>query len=153
MRYEAIRAIVDSIGQILREPRRRDVDVTDKKEQGCSMLLVALELRSYSQVIGKAIASLRPALSVRIVDPENLLTETERLRPRLVLSSHKKHLIAPAAPDWIEYHFTDEEVPIVLVNGQREETPVRDLDDLLALIDRTLAASEDAECSRRSWAS
>lgn len=110
-----------------------------------TILLVALEPRSYREAIGSAIAALRPELSVRIADPQDLVQETARFRSALVLCSRKKHLTAPAATQWIEYYADeDAQPPAVFVNGRREETPALDLEGMLALVDRTLAPQVQA---------
>lgn len=115
------------------------MNATETRKEDSTILLVALEPRSYSQAIGWAIAALRPALSVRVVEPQDLVEETARFRPRLVLCSRKKHPSALAATGWIEYHFSDYGPPTVIVNDRREKTPALDLYDMLALIERTLA--------------
>lgn len=109
-----------------------------------STILVALEPRSYNQAIGEAIAALRPTLSVHVVDSEDLVQETAWLMPRLVLCSRKKHPIAPEETAWIEYRFPEYEPPTVLVNGQSEESPILDLNDIVSLIDRTLEQTAEA---------
>ena len=117
---------------------------TETREEDRAVLLVALEPRSYREAIGGAITTLRPDLVVEIVDPDDLVKETLRFRPELVLCSRKKHLTALAATNWIEYYYTDEEPSTVLVNGEREEMPALDLEGMLALIDRMLSAAHPA---------
>ena len=77
------------------------MDATDKRARDANLLLVAVEPRAYRDIIGQAIAALRPALSVRIVEPGDLVTQTAWLRRGLVLCSRKKHPTARSGIAWI----------------------------------------------------
>jgi hypothetical protein len=48
---------------------------------------VAIEPRAYRDAIGRVVGDLRPSLDVRVVQPEELGGEVERLAPQLVLCS------------------------------------------------------------------
>lgn len=49
-------------------------------------LIVAIEPRSYRQVIGQAISALRPHVKVTILEPDTLRAGVRRLKPELVFA-------------------------------------------------------------------
>lgn len=113
-------------------------------ERGRVRVLVAIEPRSYGQVIGKALQKLRPHLFVVVVEPENLLSEAERLCPELLFS----HLSGPEMPvdgvgAWVELSVEPGRPSRACVNGRVKEFEDTDLDDLLALVDESERQSRE----------
>ena len=92
MRYEPARAIVAWKGEYLQGKGRDmngETDATAKWAQEGTVLLVALEPRCYREAIGRIVAARRQALSVKIVEPDDLVAEAAWLRRGLVLCSRK----------------------------------------------------------------
>jgi hypothetical protein len=100
-------------------------------------VLVAIEPRSYSEAIGRALEVLRPGLAVRVVEPADLVAEVSRLDPDLVVCSQPRVSAASSEARWIEYYPYDERAPI-RVDGRSEDLAQITLEDLFAVIDRTL---------------
>ena len=99
-------------------------------------ILIAIEPRSYGQVVGNAIEKLRPRLEVVVVEPEDLVPEAERLRPELLFS----HLRGPDMPtaevqSWVEISVEPDRASTASVNGEVKEIADLDLDGLLSLVD------------------
>ena len=61
-------------------------------------VLMAIEPRSYREVIGEAIRGLRPHLEVVIVEPDALEPEMARLDPELVICSQPSIAAANGRP-------------------------------------------------------
>ena len=99
-------------------------------------VLVAIEPRSYGQVIGNAIQKLRPRLEVVVVEPEDLVAEAERLRPEL-LFSHLRGSEMPfgEAQAWVELSVEPDRPSAARVDGRVEELVNPGLGDLLSIVD------------------
>ena len=98
--------------------------------------MIAIEPRSYGQVIGNAIHKLRPHLDVVVVKPENLVSEAEALHPELLFS----HLRGAEMPTgkvgaWVELSVEPDRPSTACVGGQLKELSNLNLDGLLALVD------------------
>ena len=101
-----------------------------------AVIIVALELRFYSEVIGYAIQEMRPSLLVEVVSPDALHEEVERLEPRIILCSQPKPTTLTGRCVWIEYRRPYDEPTVLRINGQRREVGRSiELNDLLAAID------------------
>ena len=99
-------------------------------------ILIAIEPRSYGQVIGNAVEKLRPHLEVVVVEPEYLVSEVERVYPDLLFS----HLRGPELPvvrveAWVELSVEPDRPSTMSVDGQIKELINMDLDDLLSIVD------------------
>lgn len=101
-------------------------------------LLVSLEPRAYSEVIGATIDALRPHLEVRVVPPEALCQEVARETPEMVLCSQPLRVCSDALkPYWVEYQpYAEPPHEIVFVNGEGAGMTNVEMDDLLDLVDR-----------------
>lgn len=100
-------------------------------------VLVAIEPRSYREIIGCAIAGLRPDLEVSVVQPEELLAETARLEPEVVIHSRPEEPLA-GVTTWIGLP-EDPAVPATLYRGgHRSEMPGFDLEKLISVLDETI---------------
>ena len=99
-------------------------------------ILIAIEPRSYGQVIGTAVQKLRPRLEVVVVEPEDLVPEAERLRPELLFS----HLPGPDMPTaevraWVHLSVEPDRPSAARVNGRRKEFTNPELGELLSVVD------------------
>ena len=98
-------------------------------------VLMAIEPRSYREVIGEAIQGLRPHLEVTIIEPDALEPEMARLDPGLVICSRPSTAPANGRPGWIEFRPYAQPAAKIYVGGQRFELEEVDLEDLLSVVD------------------
>lgn len=107
-------------------------------------ILIAIEPRSYGQVVGNALRKLRPHLEVVVVEPEELVPEAERLCPEL-LFSHLRYSEMPAGSvgAWVELSVEPDRPSVACVDGQIKELVNLDLDGLLAIVDEAEQYVED----------
>ena len=96
---------------------------------------MAIEPRSYREVIGEAIRGLRPHLEVVIVEPDALEPEMARLDPELVICSRPSIAAANGRPAWIEFRPYDQPAARVYVGSQQFELEEVELEDLLRVVD------------------
>lgn len=104
-------------------------------------LLVSLEPRAYSEVIGYTIGAMRPRLDVEVVEPDSLYSEVENASPEIVLCSKpycgRNH---NSGPYWVEYYpYAERPGETIRVNGRRSRMVNVEMDDLLDLVDRATA--------------
>ena len=98
-------------------------------------VLMAIEPRSYREVIGEAIRGLRPHLEVVIVEPDALEPEMARLDPELVICSRPSIVATNGRPAWIEFRPYDQPAATIYVGGRRFELEEVELEDLLSVVD------------------
>ncbi|HEX2729153.1 MAG TPA: hypothetical protein VHM16_05315 [Rubrobacteraceae bacterium] len=101
-------------------------------------VLIAIEPRSYREVIGLAIEELRPNLRVEVVEPGTLQSEVSRLRPDLVLcggSDTVSRSAGTGAKAWFEFQPYAETQATVCLGGEISKIEDVDLDDILSVID------------------
>jgi hypothetical protein len=120
------------------EPPTRDTP--DDEEDKGSLVLLAIEPRSYAEAIGGVIAELRPGIDVVVVSPEELLPEMERRMPNLVLCGDDRPDGCDEAVRWAEFR-PYEEPEVVRIDGRDERFPGLGLEDLLGLVDRLAVGS------------
>ena len=101
---------------------------------GPPLVLVCLEPRSYSGVIGGAIAQLRPELDTLVVEPEELSAEVECRAPSLVLSASPRPAYCDEDVRWAEFRPYDEP-DVVYVDGRPHRFLELDLWGLLEVVD------------------
>ena len=95
-------------------------------------VLVAIEPRAYRYAIATVIGDLRPRADVRVVDPEVLAGEAERLGPHLVLCSQPE-------PRWVEFHpYADEPKVRIRIGDRWSVLDDAGLEDLLAIVDAAI---------------
>lgn len=99
------------------------------------MVLVAIEPRSYRQVIGQAIQALRPQIEVVVLDPSTLEAGVERLDPELVFANRPDVSAPTGRPAWVEFRPYEEPPARVCLAGRLRELEEVELDDLLSLVD------------------
>ncbi len=98
---------------------------------------MAIEPRSYREVIGEAIRGLRPHLEVVIVEPDALEPEMARLDPDLVICSRPSVAATNGSPAWIEFRPYDQPTATIYVGSRRFELEEVELEDLLSVVDET----------------
>jgi len=103
------------------------------------VVLVALEPRSYREVIGEAIQDLRPHLEVKVVEPEKLGAEVARLDPEVVLCSQPNTFTSSGRRHWVEFNPYDKPTGTLCVGGRRSELEEVGLNDLLSVVDQGTA--------------
>ena len=104
-------------------------------------VVVAIEPRSYRQVIGRALQALRPHLEVVVLDPGTLEAGVARMEPHLVFADRPNAFAlrgGPAgSPVWVEFRPYEKPPARVCLAGRRWELEEVDLPDLLAIVDQT----------------
>jgi hypothetical protein len=98
-------------------------------------VLMAIEPRSYREVIGEAIRGLRPHLEVVIVGPDALEPEIARLDPELVIYSRPSIAATNGGSAWIEFRPYDQAAARIYVGGRQFELEEVELEDLLSVVD------------------
>ncbi len=101
------------------------------------VVLIALEPRSYRQVIGQTIQALRPHVEVVVLEPGTLEAGVARLEPDLVFADRPDASAPTGSPAWVEFRPYEEPPARVRLGGKRWELEEVDLSDLLAIVDRT----------------
>ena len=101
------------------------------------VVLVAIEPRSYRQVIGKTIRSLRPHVEVIVLEPDTLGAGIRRLDPELVFASRTDTFAPTGRSAWVEFRPYEQPPARVCLGGRRWELEEVGLDDLLSLVDET----------------
>ena len=102
-------------------------------------MVIAHELKAYSDVIAAALGVLRPQLPVTIVTPGELDGAVTAAAPHLVLASSAPQALPPHVQTWIEL-YPGGSNHAVIHQGSEQRT-IRDIDfaTLLALLDEALA--------------
>ncbi len=94
-------------------------------------VLIASELRSYSQAIASAFRELRPDTEVFEAEPGDLNREVLRLWPDLVICSKVTPVVKEHSPSWVELYPHCDSRSTVSVNGEVSEVQDIQLSDLL----------------------
>ena len=66
-------------------------------------VLIAIEPRSYREVIGEVIQSLRPHVEVTVLHPDTLGAGVERLDPDLVFANRPDTFSSTGRSAWVEF--------------------------------------------------
>lgn len=98
-------------------------------------VIVAIEPRSYRQVIGETLRVLRPHIEVSVLDPDTLRAGVTRLEPDLVFSNQPDTFAPTGRPAWVEFLPYEEPPARICVAGQRREMEQVELEDLLSIVD------------------
>ena len=107
------------------------------------VVLIAIEPRSYRQIIGRTIQALRPHLEVVVLDPDTLEAGVARLDPELVFANR------PASSSsgeraWVEFRPYEEPPARVGLAGRTWELSEVELSDLLSIVDEAEELSRTA---------
>ena len=104
-------------------------------------LVVAIEPRSYRQVIGEAIKALRPHVEVTVLEPGTLGAGIVRLEPELVFADQPDTFGPEGGPTgrtaWVEFRPYEEPPARVCLAGRRWDLEAVELSDLLSIVDQT----------------
>jgi hypothetical protein len=101
------------------------------------VVIFAIEPRSYRQVMGEALRSMRPHIEVVVLEPGTLEAGISRLEPHLVFAN-TPHASSPSVwPAWVEFRPYEEPPARVCLGGRRWELSEVELDDLLSIVDQT----------------
>ena len=98
------------------------------------VVLIAIEPRSYRQVIGQAIQALRPHMEV-VLDPDTLGAGVTRLDPDLVFANRPDNSAPTGRPAWVEFRPYEEPPARVCLAGRTWELEQVELSDLLSIVD------------------
>lgn len=101
-------------------------------------VLIAIEPRSYREVIGLAIEELRPHLRVEVVEPGALQTAVSWLRPHLVFCSGPDTFSGSnttGAKAWVEFRPYAATQAKVCLGDECSEMEDVNLDDILSVVD------------------
>jgi hypothetical protein len=99
------------------------------------VVLVAIEPRSYRQVIGETIRSLRPHVEVIVLEPDTLGAGIRRLGPELVFANRPDTFAPTGRAAWVEFRPYEQPPARICLAGRRRELEAVELDDLLSVVD------------------
>ena len=100
------------------------------------VVIFAIEPRSYRQVMGEALRSMRPHIEVVVLDPETLETAVARLDPDLVFANRPASS-SSGGPAWVEFRPYEQPPARVCLAGRTWELGEVELSDLLSIVDQT----------------
>jgi hypothetical protein len=100
------------------------------------VVLIAIEPRSYRQVIGQTIQALRPHVEVVVLEPGTLEAGVARLEPDLVFADRPASS-SSGGPAWVEFRPYEEPPARVRLAGRTWELEEVELSDLLSIVDQT----------------
>ncbi len=95
-------------------------------------VFLAMEPRSYREVIGQAIGALRPHVEVEIVEPEDLSEAVARLEPELVFADSPP---SDGRSAWVVFRSDEKPLARVRFAGRWRELEEVQLLNLLELVD------------------
>ena len=100
------------------------------------IVLMAIEPRSYRQVIGRTIQALRPHIEVVVLAPDTLEAGVARLGPDLVFADRPDTFAPNGRPAaWVEFRPYEEPPARVRLAGRTWELEEVELSDLLSIVD------------------
>lgn len=100
-------------------------------------VLIAIEPRSYREVIGLAIQELRPHVRVEVLEPGALRREVMRDEPDLVLCSQPSAPFSGRRTAWIEFDPYAGSTVTISWGDSKSEIETVDLYDLVSFVDET----------------
>jgi hypothetical protein len=98
------------------------------------VVIFAIEPRSYRQVMGEALRSMRPHLEVVVLEPGTLEAGVARLEPDLVFADRPASS-SSGAPAWVEFRPYEQPPARVCLAGRTWELEEVELSDLLSIVD------------------
>ena len=101
------------------------------------VVVFAIEPRSYRQVMGEALRSMRPHLEVVVLEPGTLGAAVARLEPHLVFADRPDEACGPNGRPaaWVEFRPYEEPPARVRLAGRTWELEEVELSDLLSIVD------------------
>ena len=109
------------------------------------VVLIAIEPRSYRQVMGQAIQALRPHIEVVVLDPDTLEAGVARLEPDLVFADRPDVSAPTGSLAWVEFRPYEEPPARVRLAGRTRELGEVELSDLLSIVDEAEGLSRTRE--------
>jgi hypothetical protein len=102
-------------------------------------VLVAMELRSYTEVIAHAIQTLRPHLQVMVSEPGVLSPKVAHLAPDLVVCGQRDTLASDGYGNrtWVELSDETHQPAEIYLGGRRSKILKPGLEELLSVVDQT----------------
>jgi hypothetical protein len=104
------------------------------------VVIFAIEPRSYRQVMGEALRSMRPHLEVVVLEPGTLEAGVARLEPDLVFADRPASS-SSGGPAWVEFRPYEQPPARVWLAGRTWELEEVELSDLLSIVDEAEALS------------
>ena len=101
-------------------------------------MVVAHELKAYSDTIAAAVGVLRPHVSVTTVTPAEVELVASTITPRVVLTSRAPLAIPPPVLTWIELYPGGSNHAVIHRSAGQTLIPDIDFDTLMALLDESL---------------
>ena len=98
------------------------------------VVVFAIEPRSYRQVMGEVLRSMRPHLEVVVLEPGTLEAAVVRLEPDLVFADRPPSS-SSGGPAWVVFRPYEEPPARVRLAGRTWELEEVELSDLLSLVD------------------
>ena len=99
------------------------------------VVIFAIEPRSYRQVMGEALRSMRPHLEFVVLEPGTLEAAVARLEPDLVFADRPDVSAPTGGPAWVEFRPYEEPPARVRLAGKTRELGEVELSDLLSIVD------------------
>lgn len=118
-------------------------------------VLIAIEPRSYREVIGLAIEELRPHLRVEVVEPGTLQSEVSRLRPDLVFCDGPDTVFRSAEIStraWVEFRPYAATQAKVCLGDECSEIEDVNLDDILSVVDAAERLLQNSPAPKSAFA-
>lgn len=99
--------------------------------------LIAVEPRTYREVLFEALCRLRPQLEINTVEPDALDVEVERFHPHLVVCSRKEKILQGGPLTWVTLYPDDENMAEICTAGGCATIVGIGFDDFLSVVDGT----------------
>ena len=101
-------------------------------------MVVAHELKAYSEVIAAAVRVLRPHVVVTMVTAAEVDLAVSAVTPHLVLASRAPLAIPPSVSTWIELYPGGSNHAVIYRGADQTLIPDIDFDTLMGLLDESL---------------
>lgn len=99
-------------------------------------ILVAMDMRSYREVLAETFREFLPDTQVFEAEPEDLDRDVDRLQPDVVICSKVTDLVEAGVPNWIELYPGHGMESIVSIGGERRVFERIQLADLFSIFDQ-----------------
>lgn len=100
-------------------------------------ILIANEPRAYREAFAEAIRFIRPRAEIVEAESEDLDRRVMTFRPDVVLCSNVSPVVESMAQNWVLLYPENEPLVMVSTAGELSTVSDVDLDDIVALVDRT----------------
>lgn len=100
-------------------------------------VLIANEPRTYREAFAEALRFIRPGAEIVEAQAEDLDREVERFRPDVVLCSTVSPTVQNMVENWVLLYPENEPLVMISTAGELSTVSDVDLDDIIALVDRS----------------